>query len=65
MQQTIENRSGVNPKWVGAKEWKIKDIPGTTLNGSRILQHPNGKWGLVIDHDYKNIIQIPTSSAIK
>lgn len=23
------------------------------------------KWGLVTGHDYKNIIQIPTSSAVK
>ncbi|WP_291883191.1 DUF6443 domain-containing protein [Chryseobacterium sp.] len=64
-QTIIQNRSGVNPKWVGAKEWKIKDVPDTMLDGSRILQHPNGKWGLVIDHNYKNIIEIPTNSALK
>ena len=65
IQTTLENRGGVSLKWVGAKEWKIQDVPGSTLNGSRILQHPSGKWGLVTDHDYKNIIQIPTSSAVK
>ena len=64
-QTTLQNRSGVSLKWVGAKEWGIKDVPGTMINGSRIVQHPNGKWGLVIDHDYKKIIQIPTSSAVK
>ncbi|MCJ7933282.1 MAG: RHS repeat-associated core domain-containing protein [Chryseobacterium sp.] len=64
-QTILENRSGVSLKWVGAKEWKIADVPDTSLNGSRILQHPSGKWGLVIDHNYKNIIQIPTSSAVK
>ncbi|MEN4762893.1 hypothetical protein ABEG63_21435, partial [Chryseobacterium sp. C39-AII1] len=59
--ETVRNSA----KWGGALEWKIKDIPGTSLNGSRIIQHPNGKWGLVFDHNYKNIIEIPTSSTIK
>jgi RHS repeat-associated protein len=61
VQETVRN----NVKWGGALEWKINDIPGSSLNGSRILQHPNGNWGLVIDHDYTKIIQIPTSSQIK
>ena len=61
VQETVRN----NVKWGGALEWKIKDIPGSSLNGSRILQHPGGNWGLVIDHDYTKIIQIPTSSPIK
>jgi len=59
--ETVRN----NTKWVGGLEWKIKDVPGTGLNGSRLIQHPTGKWGLVIDHDYTKIIQIPTSSAVK
>ncbi|MBP2619727.1 RHS repeat domain-containing protein [Chryseobacterium jejuense] len=55
-----------NSKWNGALEWQIKDVPGTVgLNSSRIVQHPDGKWGLVINHDYNKIIQIPTSSAVK
>ena len=62
IQRTIQN----NSKWGGALEWQIKDIPGTSgLNSCRIVQHPDGKWGLVINHDYNNIIQIPTSSAVK
>lgn len=61
VQETVRN----NVKWGGALEWKIKDIQGSSLNGSRILQHPNGNWGLVTDHDYTKIIQIPTSSPIK
>ncbi|WP_051882310.1 DUF6443 domain-containing protein [Chryseobacterium soli] len=61
-----QNRSGISPKWVGALEWKIKDVPGSIgLNSSRIVQHPDGRWGLVINHDYTKIIQIPTSSVIK
>ncbi len=64
-QAITENRSGINKNWVGASEWKITDVPGTRLNGSRIVQHPSGKWGLVTNHDYTKIIQIPTSSAVK
>jgi len=61
-----QNRSGISPKWVGSLEWKIKDVPGSVgLNSSRIVQHPDGKWGLVIDHDYTKIINLPTSSAVK
>jgi len=63
--QVLEARGGVNAKWVGSLEWKIPDVPGTSINGTRILQSPNGKWGYVINHDYKNIISIPTSSPIK
>ena len=61
-----QNRSGIKLKWVGASEWKIKDVTGSFgLNSSRIVQHPDGRWGLVINHDYTKIIQIPTSSAVK
>ncbi|WP_288445539.1 hypothetical protein, partial [uncultured Chryseobacterium sp.] len=66
VQAVTQNRSGISPKWVGSLEWKIKDVPGTVgLNSSRIVQHPDGKWGLVIDHDYTKIINLPTSSAVK
>ncbi len=65
VQAVTEIRSGINPKWVNALEWKIRDYPGTMIDGTRIIQHPSGKWGLVINHDYTKIIQIPTSSAIK
>lgn len=62
LQKTVQ----FNSKWKGALEWEIKDVPGTVgLNSSRIVQHPNGTWGLVINHNYKNIIQLPTSSAVK
>jgi RHS repeat-associated protein len=54
-----------NIEWEGALEWKIRDVKGTTLNGSRIVQHPDGKWGIVINHNYENIINLPTSSAVK
>ncbi|PRB82632.1 hypothetical protein CQ022_17130 [Chryseobacterium culicis] len=61
-QETVRH----NAKWVGALEWKIKDVPGTSgLNSCRIVQHPDGRWGLVIDHNYTKIIQIPTSTAVK
>jgi len=44
----------------------MRDIPGSVgLNSCRIVQHPNGSWGVVINHDYTKIIQIPTSSSIK
>ncbi|WP_317126792.1 RHS repeat domain-containing protein [Chryseobacterium indologenes] len=61
VQETVRH----NVKWAGALEWKIKDIPGSTLNGSRIIQHPDGRLGGGVDHDYTKIIQIPTSSAVK
>ncbi|MFY1047332.1 RHS repeat-associated core domain-containing protein [Chryseobacterium sp. GP-SGM7] len=64
-QTILENRGGVNLKWVGASEWKIRDVKNTGLNGSRILQHPDGRWGLIINHNYKNVIQLPTSSKLK
>ncbi|WPO84294.1 hypothetical protein SD427_08150 [Chryseobacterium sp. JJR-5R] len=60
-----QNRSGINRKWVGALEWKINDVKGTTLNGSRIVQHPSGRWGLVTNHDYTQILEIPISSVVK
>lgn len=60
-----ENRSGISRKWVNALEWKIKDLLGTSINGSRILQHPNGKWGFLFNHDYTKVIEIPTSSTVK
>lgn len=51
-------------------EWSTrvanKKCAGTVgLNSSRIVQHPDGKWGLVTNHDYEKIIQIPTSSVLK
>ncbi len=62
LQRTVKH----NAKWSGALEWEIKDIPGSVgLNSCRIVQHPNGSWGVVINHNYTKIIKIPTSSAIK
>ncbi|WPO81904.1 hypothetical protein SD427_14165 [Chryseobacterium sp. JJR-5R] len=62
IQKTVQ----FNFKWRGALEWEIKDIPGSIgLNNSRIVQHPDGRWGLIINHDYKKIINLPTNSALK
>jgi len=62
IQKTVQ----FNSKWRGALEWEIKDIPGSIgLNNSRIVQHPDGRWGLIINHNYKEIINIPTKSVLK
>ncbi|GGX16388.1 RHS repeat domain-containing protein [Aquimarina muelleri] len=59
VQKTIQDRSGVSKNWVGAKEWISEDIPGTQLNGTRVLTKigDDGKtiYGYVKDHDYTKI----------
>ncbi|MEO6176744.1 MAG: hypothetical protein ABIP27_16455 [Flavobacterium circumlabens] len=52
---------------LGAIHFRIEDVPGTSMNGSRILvKEVNGQkiYGYIKDHVYKDVYEIPNSSGL-
>lgn len=66
--EVLSEGTGQAPKkWLGAIHYKIDDIPGTSMNGTRILvKEVNGQkvYGYIKDHIYKDVYEIPTSSPL-
>jgi RHS repeat-associated protein len=54
-------------KWLGAIHYRIEDVAGSSMNGSRILvKEVNGQkiYGYIKDHNYKDVYSIATSSEL-
>ena len=66
--ETVRVAQGMQRQWIGALEWRIKDVKNTSINGSRILQkiNPDGSstWGYLTNHNYKIVHEIPTTSPV-
>lgn len=66
--EVLSEGIGKDPKkWLGAIHFRIEDVPGTSMNGSRILVkevNVQKVYGYIKGHNYEDVFEISTSTGL-